>query len=169
VVGVQCRAVTKLPARTLRRDELSRPELLAGADDTGPAAASRGTGLRAGGGGSGPEAASGREKGQRPRLPQSRVSGDINGTPDLALGCRRRFSGAFDVPRRNRQPSPSGEGRAEGRGALRLDHVGAAPQCNRERNGGSLATPAGRLYAKAAISVAADWRLMVAGAASGAS
>src|ERR1700722_10810031 len=35
VVGVQCRAATKLPARTLRRDELSRPELRAGADDTG--------------------------------------------------------------------------------------------------------------------------------------
>jgi hypothetical protein len=52
---------------------------------------------------------------------------------------------------------------------FRLDHVGEIDRGDRERNGGSLATPAGRLYANAAISVAADWRLMVAGAASGAS
>ena len=64
---------------------------------------------------------------------------------------------------------PFGEGRAEGRGMFRLDHVGEIDRGDRERNGGSLATPAGRLYANAAISVAADWRLMVAGAASGAS
>jgi hypothetical protein len=50
-----------------------------------------------------------------------------------------------------------------------LGHVGETDRGYRERSGGSLATPAGRLYAKAAISVAADWRLTVAGAASGVS
>jgi hypothetical protein len=35
VVGIQCRAATKLPARTLRRDELSRPGPRADADQTG--------------------------------------------------------------------------------------------------------------------------------------
>ena len=50
-----------------------------------------------------------------------------------------------------------------------LGHVDETDRGYRERNGGSLATPAGRLYAKAAISVAADWRLTVAGAASGVS
>ena len=56
----------------------------------------------------------------------------------------------------------------------RLDHqnwrmFGETDLHDRKRNGGSLTTPAGQRYAKAAISVAADWRLTVAGAASGAS
>jgi hypothetical protein len=50
---------------------------------------------------------------------------------------------------------------------VRTGHVAEADRGDQERNGGSLATPAGWLYAKAAISVAADWRLTVAGAASG--
>ena len=56
----------------------------------------------------------------------------------------------------------------------RLDHqnwrlFGETDLHDEERNGGSLTTPAGWRYAKAAISVTADWRLTVAGAAIGAS
>ena len=73
VVGIQCRPATKLPGRTPRRDKLSQRGPRADADQTGPEAASRRTGCtkprRSGGGGSWAEAASGREKGQRPSAP----------------------------------------------------------------------------------------------------
>ena len=85
------------------------------------------------------------------------------------MPTRRDLSGFAETGCTEPQRSGGGGIWAEGRGTLWLDRVGGADRSERERNGGSLATPAGRLYAKAAISVAADWRLTVAGAASGAS
>jgi hypothetical protein len=64
---------------------------------------------------------------------------------------------------------PSAEDPAEERGTIRLGHAGETRRGDQERSGGSLVAPAGRLYAKAAISATADWRRTVAGAASGAS
>ena len=64
VVGIECRAAATPPIRTPRRDELSRPGPRAGADHTGPEAASRRTGYTkpqprpSGGGGNWAEAAS---------------------------------------------------------------------------------------------------------------
>ena len=79
---------------------------------------------------------------------------------DLAALLRGKFPFARVSPRWGAQAKC---------GNISLGTLGEADRGERERNGGSLATPPDRLYANAAISVAADWRLTVAGAAIGAS
>ena len=120
VVGIQCRTATKPAVRTPRRDKLSQRGPRADADQTGPEAASRRTGCteprRSGGGGSGAEAASGREKGQRPSAPSKphqrrheRYAGPRTWLPAEVLSRLR-------LPCRNRQPSLWGRAGRKGGG-----------------------------------------------------